>query len=104
MQEGEKIYGNWQWSYFGDRDIKRVFFVAQAIPEHHIDSYSFLGNSEKGVYSDDGMVSFGFGVKENFTPELEEENARFYIGFINKRIEKPNDHVKIKKIIEGIIK
>jgi len=104
LNEGEKIYGNWLWSYFGDRDIKRVFFVAQKNPEHHIDSYSFLGAGEEGIYSDDGMVTFGFGVKEDFNPELEEEDAHFYIGFINKRVEKPNDHLKIKKIIEGIIK
>ncbi len=104
LYQGEKIYGNWQWSYFGDRDFNRVFFVASANPEHHIDSYSILGNSSKGIDSENGMVTFGFGVREGFSGQLREEDAHFLIGFIHKRIEKPKDHLKIKKLIEGYMK
>ena len=104
FNKGEKLYGNWLWMYLGDRDIKRVIFMAMKKPDHQLDSFSFMGDSEKGIFSENGMSTFGFGVKEDFVPLLKEEGNQFVIGIIEKRVEKPNDHLKIKRIIEGFLK
>lgn len=101
--KGEKLYGSWLWAYFGDRDIKRVFFVAMEQQDSHIDSFSYLGNTEEGASSKDGMLTFGFGSREDFTPLMTHSEMKFYIGFINRRVEKASDHLRIKRIIEGFI-
>lgn len=102
--KGEKLYGSWLWAYFGDRDIKRVFFVAMEKQDPHVDSYSYLGESkELGAASGNGMSVFGFGSREDFTPLMTHQDIKFYIGFINRRVEKGVDHLRMKKIIESFI-
>ncbi len=104
FNKGEKLYGNWSWMYLGDRDVKRIIFFAKQTPDHDLDSYSFMSDSNSENISDNGMVTFGFGVKDEFTPLLKEAETRFIIGIIEKRVEKPKDHLKIKRIIEGLMK
>lgn len=101
--KGEKLYGSWLWAYFGDRDVKRVFFVAMQKQDPHVDSFSYLGNSEAGADSENGMLHFGFGNRDDFVPLMTAESMKFYVGFINRRVEKPNDHLSLRKKIEAII-
>ncbi len=102
--KGEKLYGNWIWMYLGDRDVKSVIFMAMQNPDHQLDSYSFMGDSDMGATSKNGMVTFGFGVKDEFIPLLKNGNNQFIIGIIDKRVEKPVDHLKIKRLVEGFLK
>ena len=104
LYNGTKIIESWQWAYFGDRSCERVLFVAQQHEDEHPDFFSYLGNTEEGIGSPDGMVVFGFGRAEKATPLMQKINTRFCIGFFEKKIvDLTNGHALIKKHIETIL-
>ncbi len=100
----DKIFANWLWSYFGDKRLKRILFVAMAKPDRHIDTFSYLGNSEQGINSTDGMVVFGFGRRANAEPMLTETNNRFVFGFLHKRVRNESGHDSVAKDIQGYLR
>ena len=56
-----------------------------------VDMFGFMGNSEKGLDAEDGMVVFGFGREKNAIP-LMNKNQIFYIGFYNNLVNESNFH------------
>ena len=100
----DKIYANWLWAYFGDDRIKRLLFVAMAKPDRHIDTFSYLGNSEKGIESPDGMTVFGFGRRANAEPLLTETDNRFVFGFLRKRVKNESAHDAVAKDIASFVR
>lgn len=87
--KGEALSGNWQWVFFGNRQQNRVFFLVQKGQDQEQDLAGFLGNSEKGTGSGDGMVVFGFGRGPEATPLLSFSNT-FYFGFYDKKVNEKN--------------
>ncbi len=68
------------WYYFGNDEVDRTLFIAQATTDSLVDHYSLLGHDTIGINSADGMVVAGFGRAPHATPLLRSPN-RFYIGF-----------------------
>lgn len=83
--------GYWQWAYFGMKGVGRVFFIAQQSPDRAKDVFGYLGYSEQGIQSPDGMAIFAFGRNTNAEPLLQEPQV-FYIGFLDKNIQSAADH------------
>jgi hypothetical protein len=72
--------GNWQWAFFGMRNISTTLFVAQKQKDSLPDFFAYMGNDpKKQNLSEDGMNVFGFGRNLNTQPQLSGEN-HFFIG------------------------
>jgi hypothetical protein len=79
-----------------------VFYVAQEKPDEVVDSVSYLGNSEQGLDSDDGMVVFGFG-REEARPLLGEKGHRFVFGFLETRGARGATYEVVSSRIEAVL-
>lgn len=97
--QGNKNFGNWEWAYFGHQKVDRVLFIKQEESDNLSDIFSYLGNSENGIHSFDGMVVFGFGRAEGAKPLMQDQNI-FYLGFIEQKVTSKEDHEKIYPQIE----
>ncbi|QGY47143.1 hypothetical protein GM418_26810 [Maribellus comscasis] len=82
----EEEYGKWDWVFFGHQNFKRVLFLVQKRADKNSDTFGFLGDSDNGLQSEDGMVVFGFGRGRNATPLLN-SNQIFYVGFYEKLVD-----------------
>ncbi|NND35289.1 MAG: hypothetical protein HKN76_22060 [Saprospiraceae bacterium] len=98
---GDKIFGQWQWCYFGHEDVDRVLYVTMLDKDEHSDTFSYLGNSEKGVKSTDGMVVFGFGRADGAKPLMKGPNT-FLLGFKEGLIESKEDHDEMQHFIRSL--
>jgi len=97
--KGDMVFANWHWVYFGDRRVKQILFLAMEKPDRQIDAHGLLGNSPKGIDSDDGMVVFGFGRQSDSQPQLTDPYNTFYFGFIKMRVKTKNGHTSASKDI-----
>ncbi len=70
--------GKWNWAFFGHEKGANILFVVQLTSDSHNDTFSYMGNSAKGIESEDGMVVFGFG-RVGSTPLMTGPN-QFFIG------------------------
>lgn len=93
---GQKIFNHFRWAYFGHNDMERVLYLAQLHPDEYMDTFAYLGNSESGLKSEDGMVVFGFGREEGAKPLLKNPNS-FLLGFYEKKIVDRRDHRQLAK-------
>lgn len=101
--KGERIFSNWRWVYFGDYEEKRVFYVAMEQADRNLDTFSYKNYSNVSPSDKAGMVIFGFGRMEDEKPLIQNEDNTFYIGFVEQRVTKSKHHLKVQKIIEGIL-
>ena len=99
---GTTAFGTWQWAYFGDEDVRRVFFVAQHAPDEKTDLFGYLGNTEAGTGAPDGMLVFGFGRADGAQPLLTTPHT-FTIGFIEAAVTSPDVHRHIAEKIEALL-
>jgi hypothetical protein len=102
--KGDKIFANWHWIYFGDKRVKQILFVAMEQPDRQIDALGFLGNSTKGVESEDGMVVFGFGRRSDAQPQLTDPHNTFYFGFMKRKVKNQNGHESVGKDLLNMLK
>jgi hypothetical protein len=102
--KGDKIFANWHWIYFGDERVKQILFLAMDSPDKQIDALGFLGNSSRGVHSEDGMVVFGFGRQSDTQPQMTNPHNKFYFGFMKRRVKSENSHESLAKDILNILK
>ena len=100
-QKGNKDFSNYRWAYFGHTDSDRVLFVKQKEDDLLSDTFSHLGNSEKAINSDDGMIVFGFGRADGAKPLLRKPHT-FYLGFIEQKVESKEDHSTITTLLEAV--
>ncbi|MCC5928357.1 MAG: hypothetical protein JJU28_03835 [Cyclobacteriaceae bacterium] len=103
FHKNDMIYANWWWIYFGDIETRRILFIAMEKPDIFLDTFSYMGDSEKGIASDDGMVVFSFGRMQDSQPLLKDSGKTFYIGFVERKIENSRQHSRMKTRIEKII-
>ncbi len=82
---GKSMFDSYQWAYFGDAKEDRVFFVKQLTEDDKTDMIGYLGNTERGLDSPDGMLVFGFGRNRDTQPLLTQPQA-FVIGFYPRPI------------------
>lgn len=100
---GDKIFGHWRWAYFGHDDCETMLFIAQAEPDTLTDTFSYLGNTEAGLSSTDGMTVFGFGRADGAQPLLTKINT-FYLGFLEKNASGRHLHRQTRRSIQAILK
>lgn len=75
---GSAAYGVWQWAYVVSGE-RALLFVKQGEPVQS--TFSFLGNTEAGVTSPDGMVVLGLGRGEEVESYLRGPQ-RFRMSFV----------------------
>lgn len=99
--QGDRIFQNWQWFYCGSRSSDYALYLLQRESDRLSDTFSYLGHSELGIKSTDGMVVFGFGRAEGAIPLLTKPQ-QFIIGFFPGAIRDRNDHEKLRSYIETL--
>ncbi|GAB5518692.1 MAG: hypothetical protein RhofKO_09430 [Rhodothermales bacterium] len=85
LYAGEAVTGQWQWAFFGDTTVDRVFYVHQTPADTLTDTMTFLGNTESGMDSPDGMVVFGFG-RDGIQSLMRDTGNTFTFGFYEQAI------------------
>ncbi len=96
------IFNHHQWAYFGRNSVKSTLFLAQLKKDDHQDMIAYLGNSEKGIDSEDGMTVFGFGRGKHTNPLLT-ENQKFIVGIYQDTILDIQEHKKLSQHIANLI-
>ncbi|WP_289644528.1 FG-GAP repeat domain-containing protein [Maribacter aestuarii] len=91
-----------EWAYFGKENVKTTFFVAHVDKDDHLDLMSYLGNSEDGALSGDGMTVFGFGRNEKTEPLLMGNNT-FLIGMVDYNVNEQDKHTELSRHIQELI-
>lgn len=99
--KGGTVEDNWQWVFFGDHDSENTFYLVHLTPDEKPDVMGFMGNSEAGIASEDGMVVFGFGRNKKTEPQLSGTN-QFIIGFRPYPVNNEPGFVKLTSDIEAI--
>jgi hypothetical protein len=97
---GDIGWGHYRWMYAGQEGAGGTFYMLQETADERMDMISFLGNSETGLDSPDGMTVFGFGREEGATPLLKGKQ-RFIIGLYPENIEDPEGHQKLSKYLKS---
>ena len=97
-------YHHWQWVYFGDESVNRVFYILHIQADQLMDTFSYLGNTKEGVISPDGMVVFGFGRDKDAKSLFNDVDQRFVIGFEEMSIPSKEDHDLFKKMMDRFSK
>lgn len=100
--KGEVLWGQFRWMYAGSRSAPGTFYMMQEEPDELTDMISFLGNTEKGLESPDGMTVMGFGRDTGATPLLT-GTGRFIIGWYPERIENPGGHQNMGSYLENLL-
>jgi len=98
---GERVIGNWDWVYFGRTDRDNILFVKNCTNRGEDASFSYMGNSDKGIDANDGMLVFGFGRSAESKPLLF-GNHQFVIGFIQKMVSSNDDHKYVSQQISQL--
>ena len=100
--KGETIFTDYRWIFAGSSVSESALYMVQTYPDQHTDMYGFLGNTDQGIASGDGMTVFGFGRSENTTPLLSGPQE-FVIGLYNGRVATPREYERFNHYVEGIL-
>lgn len=92
--KGDILRGNFQWMYAGSSDAAGTLFMLQLEKDTLTDMISFLGNTDAGMDSPDGMTVFGFGRDKAATPLLR-GNQRFILGWYPDQILDQHQHQEL---------
>jgi hypothetical protein len=95
LNEGEHVAGTWQWAYFGDTTVNRVFFTAQQNPDSLSDYFAYMGSTDEANDAPDGMVVFGFGRAKGAKPLMTDTNS-FVIGFLEGKVLSGEEHATVR--------
>jgi hypothetical protein len=100
---GNAEFGNWQWIYFGNESVNRVFYILHKNNDDLTDTFSYLGSTEEGVISPDGMVVFGFGRGDDAQPLLTRAGQTFVLGFWEGMVQNTDTHQRFAAKMEELI-
>jgi hypothetical protein len=97
-----KLFERWRWAYFGDDSQSRVLLIAHLNLDQLDDTLWYLGNSDQGIASEDGMIVFGFGRGDGTRPLLRGADQSFRLGFVESSVENnaPPSHQTIARTAE----
>jgi hypothetical protein len=86
-----------KWTFFGDKKVKRVLYVAQKNADDIYDMAGFLGDKVEGMNaSSDGMIVAGLGRDKKGKPAMKNSNT-FIIGFYEKAVLTEREYAKFNK-------
>ncbi len=98
--KNESVSDQINYMYFGDKKVKRTFYIAQKNTDEIFDLVGFLGDKVEGMnQSPDGMIVAGLGRQKNGKPGMKTPNT-FKIGFVEYNVTTAKQFEKIKKVIE----
>jgi len=97
--KGDILWGSFRWIYAGRSDAPGVFYMVQQQEDDLMDMISFLGSTETGLESPDGMTVFGFGREKEARPLLTGEHT-FIIGLFHQKIESKTAHEDLSRYIK----
>jgi hypothetical protein len=98
--KNESVSDLHNWTFFGDKKVNRVLYIAQKNPDEIYDMAGFLGNKVEGMLqSPDGMIVAGLGRDKKGKPAMNQPNS-FKIGFIEHKVLNQKQYDKIKKVVE----
>lgn len=100
--KGSVVWNQFQWGYFTHQKVDNSFYIAQITTDKNMDMMSYLGDSEAGTASKNGMTVFGFGRNQNTEALLKGKN-RFLIGMWPRNINKEVEHQKFSEHIDHLI-
>lgn len=89
--KGKAQFEPLKWAYVGVKNLEVSFFMLHKTASPAKGLISYLGDSDKGVNSKDGMTVFGFGRGEETNPLLSGNN-KFIIGFYPEEIKDADQH------------
>ncbi len=98
--KGSIKQGQFSWAYFSHNQSAQSLFVAHKNQDQLPDMMSYLGNTEAGVNSTDGMVVFGFGRDAKGQAQLTGQNS-FVFGLSPIQVNDTQQHNKIKQYIQA---
>jgi hypothetical protein len=98
--KGDILWGQFQWMYAGSEKAAGSFFMVQPTHDNLTDMISFLGNTDLGLDSPDGMTVFGFGRGKDTRPLMSAPQS-FVIGLYPSRIENQDGHQQLSSYIEA---
>jgi len=101
LVKGPEEYSKWQTVYFGDADYDQVLFAHQMETDTLQDLFTYMGNTQDGNASNNGMVVFGFGRAPGATPLLNKKQ-KFRIGFYESKIKDEYTHQQILSYIDQL--
>ena len=67
---GSEAFGRWQWLAVGDESSPYTLLIVHLSAQGEPGTFSYLGDTEMGVKSPDGMVVLGFGRGEGNSKHL----------------------------------
>ncbi|MEM9673466.1 MAG: hypothetical protein AAF992_12780 [Bacteroidota bacterium] len=100
---GERVIGNWRWAYFGDQSTDQLLFIGMSEQDEHNDLLGFLGNTENGLSSPDGMVVFGLGRQKGAIPLMTAVNNTFYLGLLDQSVSSSDEHESVATAIQTLL-
>ena len=95
--KGETSKSIWNWVYFGSNQLDRIFLIEHLTPDTLPDMCGYMGNSRKGLESEDGMIVFGFGRYMTADPLMTQTPNRFRIGFRETKIQTEREHRELEQ-------
>jgi len=98
--KGDILWDQFQWIYTGTSTASGTFYMVQVNQDDQMDMISFLGNTEAGLDSPDGMTVFGFGRNKGAKPLLTGSH-KFVVGLYPGKIEDKNDHGRLSNYLEA---
>ena len=99
--QGSIKEGQFNWAYFSHLQSEQSLYLVQLTPDTEADIMSYLGNSEQGANSEDGMVVFGFGRDAQGNAKLNKQHS-FFIGLAPHVAKKNQDHAVMANYISTI--
>jgi hypothetical protein len=100
--KGDVLWGSFRWIYTGSAHASGTFFMVQEQEDERMDMISFLGNTDAGMDSPDGMCVFGFGREKEATPLLRGRQG-FIIGLYPEAIQDAHGHKKLSRFINHLL-
>jgi hypothetical protein len=96
------VLANWDWVCFGNQKFDRTLYIIQQFPDKLTDHFAFMGDHDKGIDDQDGMIVFGFARKDKAL--IKKPGSIFFLGFEEKNINKPGITEAIKLVADDIAK
>lgn len=98
--KGEILWDHFQWMYTGTKKSPVTLFMVQEEADELMDMISFLGNTDEGLDSPNGMTVFGFGREDGAKPLLQ-GSQKFVVGLYPGKIENVDDHQQLRDYIKS---
>ncbi len=99
---GETKFTSCQWIFAGHVRCGSTFFMIQESADQFTDMYGFLGNSDRGIDSKDGMTVFGFGRDEQTKPLLSGPQE-FVVGLYDGQVRTPAQYCQFTQFTGALL-